>query len=136
MDDRVDDRSFAARVATLPSHEELMRRIALRKEQHLAFVVRADRWANTRTDAEPGVVFPRDEAAVLALGVPCDDCLVLIYAQGQSGHVVRFEWWSGRHWAALISAQCGRPFVVEDAGGTGDGVVVADQAGVRRWDVP
>lgn len=113
---------MATRVATLPSPEDLLRRIAQRERQHREFVARAQRWEVSRADAAPGVVFPRDEVAVVALGVPCDDCLVLIYRQGSYGHRVRLGFASGLHWAALISAHCGRSLVM--AGDVADSSIV------------
>lgn len=108
MDDR-NSETWAARVATLPPPPlaELARRITVREDQYAGFIRRADAWASSRP--EPGVVvYPRDAAVVAALGVPCDDCLTLVYAQGEDGHVIRYGVADGEHWAALISAHCGR----------------------------
>lgn len=95
--------------ATLPPPEVMLERIATRERQHAGWLVRADAWANSRAAGAPvEVIYPRDAAAIAALGVPCDDCLTLVHRQGEDGHVIRYWAESGRHWAALISAHCGR----------------------------
>jgi hypothetical protein len=68
----------AARTGTL---ERLLER---RRLQHGAYVERARAWEANRPASAGPVEFPRDEAQVIALGVPCVDCLALIYEQGQA----------------------------------------------------
>lgn len=93
----------------MPPPEVVLDRIAARERQHAEWLTRADSWARRRAGGGPvEVVYPRDIEAILALGVPCRDCLGLIYVPGVGGHTIRFGAAAGEHWAALISASCGR----------------------------
>ncbi len=114
---------------------QLERLLERRRLQHDAWVERAQMWERNRPASVGPVQFPRDEAAVIALGVPCVDCLVLVCRQGESGgtavaevaeeladlaalrgfdvgapagHVVTFRVVPGRHWAEHVAARCAR----------------------------
>lgn len=122
-----------------PTGAALERLIRRRGLQHDAWVERAKAW-EASPDRQPAgpVEFPRDEAAVIALGVPCFDCMVLVREQGEpggvrapdvaaelasvavllgdeqlaavpaGGHVVTFGMVPGRHWAEFVVARCSR----------------------------
>ncbi len=121
-------REFAARL------ERLLLRRALQRD---SFIERAKVWESGRPPSAGDVVFPRDTAAVVALGVPCVDCLVLVHFEGQPGgtwpaevaaeldavaqmrgdgpddgagvgHRVVFGVLPGRHWAEFVVARCSR----------------------------
>lgn len=97
----------------VPTVEDLERWIAARELQHVEFLARAAVWGAERGD--PVLTWPRDQAAVLALGVPCDDCVTVVRELEPVGgprHVLRVTGYAGRHWAAGIVARCGRPPVV------------------------
>lgn len=108
MDDLPPER-LRATTAAVTGATALLERVAARERQHLEFVARADAWARDRAGDEPvAVVYPLDAAAIAALGVPCDDCLTLVHADGEREHRIRYGAANGLHWAALISAHCGR----------------------------
>jgi hypothetical protein len=97
--------------ATLPAPGAQSRAEQRRQLQRAGWRERADAWATARAGSAGvpvAVVWPRDMAVVVALGVPCDDCRELVYEQGQSGHRVRVAVEDGRHWAELVTATCGR----------------------------
>jgi hypothetical protein len=79
------------------------RRRALRQQFTDAVV----EWARARG----GVELPRDTLAIIALGVPCDDCLTAVKTYG-GVHRFRFDDYQGigegAHWSETISARCGR----------------------------
>lgn len=97
-------------MATLPSPDDMLAQLRRREVLRDDFVQRAHDWAVERAGSAEAVVVehPRDEPAILALGVPCGDCLTLVYTT-EGGHHVRFGAEAGRHWAALITAHCRRP---------------------------
>lgn len=113
----------------------LERLLQRRRLQHDSFVERAKVWESGRPPAAGPVEFPRDMPLVIGLGVPCEDCLVLVYEQGQlggtlvadvkaeleavarmrgdsaptavvAGHEVFFGMVPGVHWALLVAARC------------------------------
>jgi hypothetical protein len=111
MDDLTNHETSGARVATLPPRGLFSVELGRRQAAREAFIRRADAWAVARAGGDRAAVVithPVDEAVIIALGVPCDDCFGLVYAEGEDGHHVRFGMDAGRHWAALISARCGR----------------------------
>ncbi|GLY08205.1 hypothetical protein [Actinoplanes sp. NBRC 101535] len=84
--------------------ERLERRLQVRADQRGAFLDRAR------------LRFPRaapaDAGLVLALGVPCDFCLHLVFTDGEDGHrLIGFVPGSAsgesRHWAQGLGASCG-----------------------------
>lgn len=84
-------------------------RLAKLRDEWLA---EAQSWLATR----PGrvVTLPDDlPALLLARGVPCADCLAKVWRPGDAGHEVRFARSPGQHWAAGITAHCGRPPAAE-----------------------
>jgi hypothetical protein len=63
----------------------LARLLERRDLQRGAWLERAKAWEAGRPSAAGVVQLPRDARQVVALGVPCVDCLVLVYEQGQVG---------------------------------------------------
>lgn len=102
MDDLSNRETLTARVVTPFPPEVILGRIRRREAQNHAFVERV------RARFGDGPVVVDDQADVVALGVPCDDCLALVYVDGEDGHLVQFGSAGGQRWAALISARCGR----------------------------
>jgi len=72
------------------------------------FLRRCIAWALPRGGE---LVWPDDQAAVIALGVPCSDCGQVVYdlGAGERPHTLRVLMLldSGRHWSDGISATCG-----------------------------
>lgn len=53
------------------------------------------------------MVWPQDEAEILALGVPCDDCVTVVTTLvGHTLDVTMVR--PGLHWSDGIVARCGR----------------------------
>ncbi len=108
---RNHETSAVATLLRVPSAAEIERRLQRRRLQHASFVQRLETWALERAGGDLGAVVvehPRDDAVIIALGVPCEDCLTLVYSQGEDGHVVRFGALPGVSWSEFIVAQCGR----------------------------
>lgn len=101
----------AAAERPVPPGDQLERWISDRERQRAAFLERCTAWAARRGDLT--LTWPADEAAILALGVPCDDCVTVVEsleARGsRSRHVLQVTGREGDHWAYGISAKCGRP---------------------------
>lgn len=95
----------------VPGSDQLERWISERELQRAAFLERCTAWAVGRGDLV--LSWPADEAAVVALGVPCDDCVTVVEsleARGsRSRHVLQVTARMGEHWARGIVAKCGRP---------------------------
>lgn len=105
----------------------LERLLERRELQRASWVQRAQTWEDGRSAELGPVEFPRDARVVIGLGVPCVDCLVLVYEQDQEGgelgrpeladgavpagparHHVSFGILPGRHWAEFVAARCYR----------------------------
>ena len=80
---------------------------ATRHQQARAqFHDRAAQWLR----AQPGkqMRMPEQLAAVVALGVPCPTCDELVRRDRQNGHQIEWNPTAPGHWAAGITAVCGR----------------------------
>lgn len=97
-----------------PTVVDLRRWLLARLSQRAEFLARASAWAQGRGDLV--LTWPQDQPAVLALGVPCDDCVTLVYdlepGAGRDRHVLQVTGTDGAHWARGIVARCGRAPVV------------------------
>lgn len=95
----------------LPPVGQLVRWLDDREVQRREFVERAHAWAVGRGDLV--LSWPADQDAVLALGVPCLDCVTVVHSleagPGRAAHVLQVTGREGRHWAYGITALCGRP---------------------------
>lgn len=110
---------------------ELERLLTRRRLQHDSWMERAKTWEANRPTVAGLVEFPRDQAQVIALGVPCVDCLQLVWQQAPVGarfgaglvledddedgelavapvHEVTFMIRPGEHWSRFVAARCYR----------------------------
>jgi hypothetical protein len=94
-----------AALGALPSAEVLLERERQRALQRADFIARAGRWLDERGGR---LVLPLDRAELVALGVPCEDCLELVTAEGAGGHLVDVRFGAGERVGASIAARCGR----------------------------
>lgn len=94
---------------SLPSVATLMHWTSTRVRQRREFAERAEAGATVRGSST--LTWPDDQAWVLSLGVPCDDCLavVTILPEGirRRRHWLAVIWSQGTHWAEGITAHCG-----------------------------
>lgn len=94
----------------VPPVEQLERWLTDREVQRREFVARAHTWATGRGDLV--LSWPDDQAAVLALGVPCDDCVTVVddleSGPDRARHELQVTGRDGEHWAHGIVARCGR----------------------------
>jgi hypothetical protein len=70
------------------------------------FEQRAQDWLKQR----PGkaMALPQDLAAVVALGVPCPQCGVLVRRDRQDGHLAGYSRPESGHWASGVTVEHGR----------------------------
>ncbi|MEU7591278.1 hypothetical protein AB0A95_33900 [Micromonospora sp. NPDC049230] len=95
---------LAARVAALPAPEVFLDRIQRRERARAGFLDRVGRWV-----AEQGGLMrlPADRAVVIAFGVPCENCDLVVTEDGQGGHRVEFGASAGELLGASIVTRCG-----------------------------
>jgi hypothetical protein len=99
------DAELLARLAALAPAEVLRERERRRALERGNFLERAGRWLSGRGGR---VRLPEDRAAIIALGVPCADCLELVTEDGAGGHLVELRCSGGERFGASIAARCGR----------------------------
>lgn len=97
------DADMLARLATLPPAEVLLDRDRRRRATRADFVERLARWLDGRGGQ---LRLPRDQAELIALGVPCEDCLELVTVEGAGGHLVDIRSAQGERLGASIAARC------------------------------
>ena len=96
----------AVMAGPVPPADQVERWLAERLAQRQEFLRRCIAWGavGTRMGA---LVWPQDEMEILALGVPCDDCVTVVTALGT--HTLTVVMVGGRlHWSDGIVARCGK----------------------------
>lgn len=98
--------SGAVMTGLVPPAAQLERWLAERLAQRQEFLRRCIAWGavGTRMGA---LVWPQDEAEILALGVPCDDCVTVVTTLVAHTLTVTMVG-DGLHWSDGIVARCGK----------------------------
>lgn len=102
-------------VRPVPPPEQLERWLLDRVDQRAEFLRSCIAWAVPRGGE---MWWPEDRAALLELGIPCDDCATVVHQAVDELHAApaRGEHWlivtavgGAGHWSDGIVAKCGQP---------------------------
>lgn len=89
----------------VPSSSQIEEWFTTRTRQRDEFRIRAQRWIEQWP--QRSLLWPQDQAAIVALGVPCDDCLQPVDQLHDGRHRIRRMVLGRSHWADGIWAHCG-----------------------------